>query len=45
MNEDADLGGWGKSYDTTEIPGQLGVGCLDRRLERFNFDDDCDREC
>jgi hypothetical protein len=45
VNEDVDLGGWGKSYDTTEIPGQLGIGCLDRRLERFNPDDDCDCKC
>jgi hypothetical protein len=45
VNEEADLGGWGKSYDATEIPGQLGIGCLDRRLERFNPEDDCDRKC
>ncbi|KAG0704006.1 hypothetical protein DFH29DRAFT_1068311 [Suillus ampliporus] len=42
INEEVDLGGWGRSYDITEIPVQLGIGCLDRRLERFNPDDDCD---
>ncbi|KAG1745715.1 hypothetical protein EDB19DRAFT_459773 [Suillus lakei] len=44
INEEADLGGWGRSRDITEIPVQLGIGCLDRRLERFNPDDDCDLE-
>ncbi|OAX38625.1 hypothetical protein K503DRAFT_866020 [Rhizopogon vinicolor AM-OR11-026] len=44
VNEEVDLGGWGKSYDTTEIPVQLGIGSLDHRLERFNPDDDCDLE-
>ncbi|CCM02990.1 uncharacterized protein FIBRA_05105 [Fibroporia radiculosa] len=44
LDDESDLGGWGKSYDSTEIPGQLGIGCLDRRLEKFDFDDDCDLE-
>lgn len=45
VNEEVDLGGWGKSYDMTDIPVQLGIGSLDRRLERFNPDDDCDCKC
>lgn len=45
VNEEVDLGGWGKSYDMTDIPVQLGIGSLDRRLEKFNPDDDCDCKC
>ncbi|TFK33930.1 hypothetical protein BDQ12DRAFT_727356 [Crucibulum laeve] len=39
-----DLGGWEKSKDRKEIPPQMGIGFLDRRLEKFNPEDDCDLE-
>ena len=42
--KEVDLGGWTKSNDLSEIPQDLGIGRLDRRLERFNPDDDCDLE-
>jgi hypothetical protein len=42
--KESDLGGWTKSKDLSELPQDLGIGKLDRRLERFNPDDDCDLE-
>lgn len=44
VTEDENLGGWAKSERLTEIPMDLGIGHLQRRLEVFNPDDDCDRE-
>jgi hypothetical protein len=42
--KEADLGGWIKSNDLSEIPQDRGVGRLNQRLERFNPDEDCDLE-
>ncbi|KAJ6623171.1 hypothetical protein B0H10DRAFT_825470 [Mycena sp. CBHHK59/15] len=44
LNESTDLGGWCKSYDRSKIPEDLGIGQLDRRLEKFDPEDDCDLE-
>lgn len=45
MNEEEDLGGWIASTGLSKMPGNRGVGRLDRPLEQFNPEDDCDREC
>jgi hypothetical protein len=45
LDEKEDLGGWGKSEGISNIPEDLGIGKLDQRRERFDPDDDCDREC
>ena len=42
--DEADLGSWIKSDKLSEMPTDVGIGRLDRRLERFNPDDDCDLE-
>lgn len=42
VDEEKDLGGWGPWKELTEVPDDLGIGHLDRRLEKFDFDDDCD---
>jgi hypothetical protein len=39
-----DLGGWRNPSELSEIPQYMGVGCLSRRIEKFNPDDDCDCE-
>jgi hypothetical protein len=44
VKEDIDLGGWGPSTDNLEIPEYFGVGRFIRHLEKFDPDDDCDRE-
>ena len=44
VDENTDLGGWGPTPDCTVMPDDLGIGQLDRRLEKFDYDDDCDRE-
>jgi hypothetical protein len=39
-----ELGGWVK-FDPNNIAGDdRGIGKLDRRLVRFDYEDDCDRE-
>ncbi|KAJ7492169.1 hypothetical protein FB451DRAFT_519336 [Mycena latifolia] len=44
LNEQVDLGGWGKSFACSHLPTDLGIGQLDRRLEKFDPEDDCDLE-
>ncbi|KAJ3892676.1 hypothetical protein GG344DRAFT_44866 [Lentinula edodes] len=42
VDEDQDLGCWGPWKDLADVPDDFGIGHLDRRLEKFDFDDDCD---
>jgi hypothetical protein len=44
LHQETDLGGWSKSHERSALPDDLGIGQLDRRLEKFDPDDDCDRE-
>ncbi|KAI3611445.1 nacht and ankyrin domain protein [Moniliophthora roreri] len=44
VDEQSDLGGWVKSSDRTEVADDMGIGRLDRRREKFDFEDDCDLE-
>ncbi|KAJ6601324.1 hypothetical protein DFH09DRAFT_560440 [Mycena vulgaris] len=44
LDEQTDLGGWSKSSARSTLPRDLGIGQLDRRLERFDPEDDCDLE-
>ena len=44
LDEAEDLGGWWDAKDRLNIPQALGIGRLDRRREKFDYDDDCDRE-
>lgn len=44
LDETEDLGGWLDAKDRLNIPEALGIGRLDRRLEKFDYDDDCDCE-
>ena len=39
-----DIGNWAHSKTVTEIPEDLGIGKMDRKLEIFNPEDDCDLE-
>lgn len=41
---DSDIGHWVNSKTVTEIPADLGIGRMDRKLEIFNPEDDCDLE-
>ncbi|KAJ6543109.1 hypothetical protein B0H19DRAFT_957631, partial [Mycena capillaripes] len=45
LDEQTDLGGWRKSDKRSELPGDLGIGQLDQRLEKFDPEDDCDCAC
>lgn len=42
VDVDQDLGCWGPWKDLADVPDDFGIGHLDRRLEKFDFDDDCD---
>ncbi|KAJ4480945.1 hypothetical protein J3R30DRAFT_3287851 [Lentinula aciculospora] len=42
IDEEKDLGYWSPWKGLVDVPGDFGIGHLDRRLEKFDFDDDCD---
>ncbi|KAF8532084.1 hypothetical protein JB92DRAFT_3104133 [Gautieria morchelliformis] len=42
LDETDDFGGWANSNNCLDIPEALGIGKLDRRRERFDYEDDCD---
>ncbi|KAI5116473.1 hypothetical protein M0805_001636 [Coniferiporia weirii] len=44
LHEKNDLGGWISSSDHSDSPKKEGVGRLDRPLEKFNPEEDCDLE-
>ncbi|KAJ7606848.1 hypothetical protein FB45DRAFT_949292 [Roridomyces roridus] len=44
LREETDLGGWAKCHERSQLPDDLGIGQLDRRLEKFDPEDDCDLE-
>ncbi|KAJ7762397.1 hypothetical protein DFH07DRAFT_814247 [Mycena maculata] len=44
LREETDFGGWCKCRDRSKLPDDLGIAQLDRRLERFDPEDDCDLE-
>ncbi|KAK7047185.1 hypothetical protein VNI00_006851 [Paramarasmius palmivorus] len=44
VDEQTDLGGWVRSGDRLQVPDDMGIGKLDRRREKFDYEDDCDLE-
>ncbi|KAJ7349860.1 hypothetical protein DFH08DRAFT_742347 [Mycena albidolilacea] len=44
LREETDFGGWTKCYDLSKLPEDLGIAQLDRRIEKFDPEDDCDLE-
>jgi hypothetical protein len=47
LDEEKNLGEWVDSMSRTKITENLGIGALDVRMEgmeKFNPDDDCERE-
>lgn len=42
LDVDKDLGGWEKAKGYLDICGSLKIGDLDRRMEKFNPEEDCE---